>query len=250
MRPGERGTADATGTEPDTLPDDTQEHPPFDLAANRAAASHAPAMPVAARLVARLNTLLLWSAFTTPLIIIGTLFLLVNARYDAAIDDGNSSASAGQPPAAEPPTPAPTVAATWPANLDFVPHTIPARIPNALNSVGAQHGYRFNGAAGDRWIITVTPTAGSGLDPRLDFYAPDGSLLASADDRSPTDLTAALTVDLPQDGMYRLVVESAQGGATAGAYLLTLSERDSAPSSATPPNAPDQRSAKRVAPRR
>ncbi len=109
----------------------------------------------------------------------------------------------------------------WPSGLGAIKHTVPAMIPNVLSYYREQHGYEFQGKAGQEWYIEVEPTDGM-LDPAFTLYAPSGDEIASADDRSADDLTAETSLVLPQDGPYRLLVRSSQGGQTAGSYLLIL----------------------------
>lgn len=113
----------------------------------------------------------------------------------------------------------------WPTQLVPTDHTIPAMIKNALTQPGNQHGYRFQGNAGNVWYITVEPRTDSDLDPILTLYGPSGEIVGSHDDRSADDLTAELTIELREDGSYWLLVESSQSGLTTGAYLLTLWEQ-------------------------
>lgn len=118
--------------------------------------------------------------------------------------------------------PSPIVSAAWPAGVEFVPNTVPAMIKNTLAAAGQRHGYRFDGRAGDVWLITVEPQ--DNLDPLVTLYAPSGAVLGTSDDRSDTDLTSEIQVTLPETGPYRVLVESAAGGLTVGAYVLALLE--------------------------
>lgn len=109
----------------------------------------------------------------------------------------------------------------WPSGLGAVKHTVPAMIQNVLSYYREQHGYEFQGKAGQEWYVEVEPTDGT-LDPAFTLYAPSGDEIASADDRSADDLTAETSLVLPQDGPYRLLVRSSQGGQTVGSYLLIV----------------------------
>jgi hypothetical protein len=122
-------------------------------------------------------------------------------------------------------SPAPVIDAppvTWPAQVPARAHTVPALIKDTLALAGEAHGYRFDGAAGELWRITVEPRAESALDPLITLYGPSGAEVARADDRSAGDLTAEIVVTLPESGAYHLLVQSSQGGITTGDYLLSL----------------------------
>jgi hypothetical protein len=110
----------------------------------------------------------------------------------------------------------------WPPEVEAVFYTLPALIKNELTVIGQQQGYEFQGVAGQMWVITVEPQEGSLIDPVVSLYAPPGVEIASNDDRASGDVTAELVVTLPQNGPYRLLVESSEGGVTTGAYLLTV----------------------------
>lgn len=148
----------------------------------------------------------------------GTMAILIMHGAFSGNDELTGSPSSDTPPA--PMIGAPPVA--WPDQVQAQPHTVPAMIKNTLSTVGEAHGYQFNGSAGTIWRITVEPRAESTLDPLITLYGPSGVEIARADDRSAGDLTAELVVSLPEDGTYRLLVQSSQGGITTGDYLLSL----------------------------
>jgi hypothetical protein len=133
---------------------------------------------------------------------------------------GDGSAEGDGPAATAPALDAPPV--TWPAQVQPRAHTVPALIKDTLSRTGEAHGYRFEGAAGTTWRITVEPRAESALDPLITLYGPSGDEIALADDRSAGDLTAEIVLTLPESGPYRLLVQSSQGGITTGDYLLSL----------------------------
>lgn len=114
----------------------------------------------------------------------------------------------------------------WPRDVSITGHTIPALIKNELSWSGERHGYQFHGAAGQVWRITVEARGESTLDPAIRLFDQSGRELATADDRSAQDFTAELTVALPQDGAYCVLVESSQGGATTGLYWLSAWDVD------------------------
>lgn len=109
----------------------------------------------------------------------------------------------------------------WPQDVALTGHTVPALIKNNLSWAGERHGYQFHGAAGQTWRLTAEARGGSMLDPLIRLYDPSGREVGSADDRSAQDYTAELTFVLPVDGAYCVLVESAQGGMTTGAYWLS-----------------------------
>jgi hypothetical protein len=82
----------------------------------------------------------------------------------------------------------------------------------------------FVGAAGDIWRIEVEPDTGSALDPMFLVYDPNGHNLVSNDNRTAGDLSAEALVILPQDGAYRIMVQSAGAGLSTGEYWLMVSE--------------------------
>lgn len=122
---------------------------------------------------------------------------------------------------ATPEAPTAPVMNPWPGGVDYVPHTIPAIIKNEITAVGQQHGYRFEGDAGDTWRITVEPQSDT-FDPLATLYGPSGEVVGTNDDRAAQDWTSELTVRLPESGSYALLVESSAGGVTVGPYLLSL----------------------------
>jgi hypothetical protein len=162
------------------------------------------------RLRWRLRGLVYLGAFLLPLLI-----LLLPLAVIAALNGDDDSPVAPDTAAINP---------QWPAEVEFVAHTVPAMIKNDLPLAGMKQGYRFRGQAGQVWLIIVEPQEGSTLDPQITLYSPSGEVLAQNDARSPGESAAALTIPLPQRGDYRLVVESAQNGLTTGAYLMTLFE--------------------------
>lgn len=109
----------------------------------------------------------------------------------------------------------------WPRDVPLTGHTIPALIKNEVSWLGERHGYQFYGEAGEEWRITAEARGESMLDPLIRLFDQSGREVAVADDRAPGDFTAELTFVLPQDGAYCVLVESAQGGLTTGAYWLS-----------------------------
>lgn len=110
----------------------------------------------------------------------------------------------------------------WPPDVAVTPHTIPAIIKNELTTRGDQHGYEFEGVAGQVWQITVDPLDTSALDPVITVYGPSGAEVASSDDRSAGDIGSELRLELAESGVYRLLVKSSLGGITTGGYWMEV----------------------------
>jgi hypothetical protein len=158
----------------------------------------------------RLHWLIYGGAFALPFALLAVLTLLL-ARVD-----GPAEVSPVPNPQAPSPVAAESAAGNWPADVSFAPHTVPALIKNELVGGGARHGYLFSGTAGAVWEITTRPLTGSAIAPLLTLYGPCGGALAAG---------PALTVILPQDGAYRLVVELEEGSDASGAYRLSVFPR-------------------------
>ncbi|HLV37199.1 MAG TPA: SH3 domain-containing protein, partial [Spirillospora sp.] len=96
-------------------------------------------------------------------------------------------------------------------------------------SAGAPLGfYTFNGAAGDLvsiQVIGITPD----LDPAISLNGPTQQQLASNDNdpASPGTTDARVTLSLPQDGIYTVLVSSVSG--VNGDFLLRLSGQQPVP---------------------
>jgi hypothetical protein len=122
-----------------------------------------------------------------------------------------------------PPTPTATVEGQWPEGVNFVANSVPAMIRDDIAYAGAQHGYQFDGRAGDVWRITVEPE--DDFDPEIRLYEPEGSELAYNDDQAAGGLKAEMVVILPADGTYRLLVEAAaKNSSSTGTYWLSVFE--------------------------
>jgi len=148
--------------------------------------------------------------------VIGALLVLaIVLAYDAWIDDPADETAR---PTSEPEF---IRGGDWPTDVVAVSHTLPAMIKNELRVSGERHGYQFQGKAGQAWIISVEVTEGN-LDPVASLYGEPGVELGRNDDRTAEDFNSELVFTVPQDGTYRLLVESSQGGNTTGSYLLTV----------------------------
>ena len=194
-------------------PDDSADCPLYDSddpAADLSGGSWAPPPERHARQWRRARWVIYGGAFALPFALLVALLTLL-ARLDSP-----AQVSPAPNPEAPSPTAAVDVSGDWPPDVTFVEHTTPALIKNEVAVAGARHGYQFAGVAQTVWEITAERLPGSTFTPLLTLYGPSGEALASG---------AALTVVLPQDGAYRLVVESALGGSTAGAYRLSVFPR-------------------------
>ena len=200
----------------DDVPDTDELHGADEAADSVAADEHA-ANPFWRRVFDGVHARLRWSlyllAFMIPIALLAIVLGVTALRND---DSGTSGASLVLTAT---PVQIATVVGEWPPDVVFTPHTVPAMIRDEVAFSGAQNGYRFNGGAGQIWLIEVAPTQ-NGLDPQITLYAPSGAGLAINDNRAAGDVTAELLVLLPESGAYRLLVEGA--GNTTGSYLLEL----------------------------
>jgi hypothetical protein len=89
----------------------------------------------------------------------------------------------------------------------------------AIASTADQHAYTFTGKAGDFVLIELSAINGAALDPALALYAPDRSLVGGSMDISAAQHDARLSLNLPFEGEYTIVI-SAQAG--AGDYQVAL----------------------------
>ena len=95
------------------------------------------------------------------------------------------------------------------------------RVHEALE-VNTSDTYVFNASAGDMVSISAAATEpGSALDLYIELYAPDSSLLVADDDSGWQFNPALVGVELPEEGTYRLEVQSF-AGASSGDYVLAL----------------------------
>lgn len=81
------------------------------------------------------------------------------------------------------------------------------RLFGSIDDTFANQTWLFNASAGGIYTMTMFAEAAGTLDPALRLYSPDGRVLAQNDDaRDPAlQLNAQLvSIELPQDGLYRL----------------------------------------------
>ena len=100
-----------------------------------------------------------------------------------------------------------------PDSVDPVSHrlTVPAAMTGHLNQAGGKDTYPISGHTGDVWNVTVqTRCLGSPFDPMLVVIGPDGKALATNDD-APGTTDSRLSITLPTDGEYQVVVSDISG---------------------------------------
>ncbi|GEM_PF-1111130 len=108
-------------------------------------------------------------------------------------------------------------------------------LPNNLNRLGElsygdsvtgvvsntrDDAYTFNGQQGDRVVIELNNVGGVGYDPVVELYSPDEFQIARNDDRSAGNRDSRISITLPSDGKYTIVVT--RFGASGGDYSLSL----------------------------
>ena len=81
-----------------------------------------------------------------------------------------------------------------------------------------QHGWTFNGDAGETVTIVLTPA--DPFDAILELYAPDGSQMISLDEGYSGDAEVSTGIELPLTGLYTIAVRSFAGD--GGQYALSL----------------------------
>ncbi len=92
-------------------------------------------------------------------------------------------------------------------------HTFPVTVTGRLVTSGERHVHEVEGKKGQQLEVSVeSPSAGFALDPVVRLLDPSGKVLARASaTRLPQDVSTAAT--LPADGVYRVEVSDALGGA-------------------------------------
>ncbi len=100
---------------------------------------------------------------------------------------------------------------------------LPAAVTGVLDGASPEARFRCAGVKGEVWELALEARRfGSPLDVSLAVVGPDGKELARSDDL-PGTTDAGLTLTLPADGPYTLVVSDLSGraGSRAGVYRLT-----------------------------
>ena len=111
----------------------------------------------------------------------------------------------------------PPIGGDFPAGISQTYLNLPARLDNTLD-FQEKHAYRFFLEPGITWTITVTPV--TDIDPVLSLYSPEGLILQH--NNLGAALPVTITYQATVSGQYGIIVETAGGGATAGAYTLTI----------------------------
>ena len=96
--------------------------------------------------------------------------------------------------------------------------TYGARVPDALPVAGYMDAYTFVGNKNDVITVQVGVVSGS-LDPQVEAYAPNGSLLKKAEGSSSARID---TLRLPSDGVFTILVTDGYNGTLTGNYGLAL----------------------------
>jgi hypothetical protein len=87
-----------------------------------------------------------------------------------------------------------------------------------LTSPNDQHTYTFTASTG-HYVLVEVSAVDLTLDPAVALYGPDGTYIIGSTDIAHDDLNARLSLTLPRDGRYTVLV-TAQN--TQGSYRLTL----------------------------
>ncbi|NJL93577.1 MAG: SH3 domain-containing protein [Anaerolineae bacterium] len=113
------------------------------------------------------------------------------------------------------------------------PITVNSTVTDAI-PVGGADSWEFQGVAGQQIQVQVT-AANNSWDPYIYLFGPDGTLIAQNDDidLAGGNLNSALSLSLPTDGLYRLVVRSFLDS-SGGTYTLSLTG-DAVQLTPTPP---------------
>ncbi len=155
-------------------------------------------------------------AFFTPLAVFGTLGALA---WLLSGEHGNAPSATVPAAPSVTATPALPTAPQWPPDVVFATHSVPARIRDELLAPEARRGYQFEGRAGEVWTLAVQALPEQTLTPRLMFYGPDGQRICAQGCADGGD--GQLVALLEADGLYRVVVQAADGLST-GLFLLTV----------------------------
>jgi hypothetical protein len=96
----------------------------------------------------------------------------------------------------------------------------PNRSAGGNVAVGGAEAWQFEGRAGQNLIITAD-ALDANFDPYLILYGPRGQEIGRDDDGGE-GLNARLTISLPENGLYTIVVSSYDG--SAGRYIVRILE--------------------------
>lgn len=93
-------------------------------------------------------------------------------------------------------------------------------------AAGSEAIWQFEGQANQQIALSAErypPNPDSNLDPLIELYAPDGTLIATDDDSSRGQDAILLNISLPDDGLYTVLVRNL-ADFQSDSYQLTLSE--------------------------
>ncbi len=121
------------------------------------------------------------------------------------------------------PTPSPTESpdATLQESSDFILNVqgeLKDGDPVLASDGSLYHEYTFDGTQGQEVTISLESNE---FDTYLAIFTPDNKLLEEHDDISPTNTNSLITVTLPTDGAYRIIVNSYDDQGR-GRYQLTV----------------------------
>ncbi len=112
-------------------------------------------------------------------------------------------------------------------------------VNGSITSANSADAWTFQVAANSRPVtIDMNATSGS-LDPFLVLLSPDGNIVASNDDASPTTRNSEISNQTLTEGRYTVIATrfALQIGGTEGNYTLTVSTGRTAPVATLPPQA-------------
>ena len=110
--------------------------------------------------------------------------------------------------------------------------TGPTEVRGTIASAADLDLIAVDGDFGEPGVVDVEPAAGSSLDPDVEAYNPFG-LIINYNGTGPTPPGAHLENVVPAPGFFVLLV-GAQGGATSGPYVVTLSAGTYSPATTAP----------------
>lgn len=97
----------------------------------------------------------------------------------------------------------------------------PCGVTGRFDNRGERHEYTFSGRKAEVWELSVfAERLGSPIDATLAVVGPDGKPIAANDDTEATD--PRLTVTLPSDGEYRVVVRDLSGKQPDPSFVYRL----------------------------
>lgn len=153
----------------------------------------------------------------TRLLWVGMMLLAIGLGFVGALLLLPSQATVIVITAQPSPTPLGDIQGDFPAVIQQISITLPAKIDDLMTS-GEQRGYRFFVSPQLTWIIRVIPDAT--FDPVLTLYYPDGTVAQLNNDRSEGDRTSEIIFQATETAQYGILVAGANG--TSGGYTLQI----------------------------